>query len=314
MKTGRGEDVSVKTVGVMMPADMGGGIAMRLADAGIRTISSLAGRSARTRDLAAAAGVEDVGSDIQLVMQSDVILSVVSPEAAEPLAARMAHAIRAADKPVAYVDCNAVSPETAIRIAETVTGAGGRFTDGGIIGPPPRDPARADTRLYLSGPDAPFLVEALGQALDVRLAGPNVGDASAVKMCYAALTKGSFALMTQLAVAAERLGVSDVLRAEFAASQRDQYARMRGQVPGSVPKAFRWVAEMREIAATFESVGVTGSSLHGAAETYDAVAATALGAMRVEEWADAGLSFEDVVSRLAGEDGLPAFDRGGSDV
>ena len=120
-------------------------------------------------------------------------------------------------------------------------------------------------------------------------------------MCYAALTKGTTALMTELSVAAERLGVTAALRQEFAESQQAALERMAGGVPAMIPKAHRWVGEMREIARTFEDCGLTPKIYLGASEIYDFVAHTSLGKFAPEQWRDAGRSFEGIVAELAKE-------------
>lgn len=288
------------TVAVMMPADMGGAVARMLAATGVRVVTNLDGRSARTRKLAAAAGVADIPDDGELVAACDAILSIVAPSGAVALAERLAPAIRAAGTAPLYLDCNAIAPATARAVNDIVTAAGARFVDAGIIGPPPRGHT-GETRFYLSGPAAVEAAELLGVGLDMRPVSERIGDASAVKMCYAALTKGSTAVMIQLLVAAERLGVLEPLAKEFAISQAGQLARMRQAVPESIPKAFRWVAEMEEIGRTFADVGITPRSLQGAAEMYSTVAATALGNIRVEEWASEPRDFEEVVRQLAAD-------------
>jgi 3-hydroxyisobutyrate dehydrogenase-like beta-hydroxyacid dehydrogenase len=288
------------TVAVMMPADMGGAVARMLADKGLRVVTNLDGRSARTRKLAAAAGVEEITGDGELVANCDAILSIVAPSGAVALAERLAPAIRAAGTAPLYLDCNAIAPATARAVNDIVTAAGARFVDAGIIGPPPRGHP-GETRFYVSGPAAVEAAELLGVGIDMRPVSDRIGDASAVKMCYAALTKGTTAVMIQLLVAAERLGVLEPLAKEFAISQAGQLARMRQAVPESVPKAFRWVAEMEEIGRTLADVGITPRSLQGAADIYSAVAATALGNMRVEDWASEPRGFDEVVRRLAAE-------------
>ena len=115
-------------------------------------------------------------------------------------------------------------------------------------------------------------------------------------MCYAALTKGTTAIMTELAVAAQRLGVSQPLREELALSQPQMLERLRRAVPGMIPKAYRWVGEMEEIARTFEAVGLTPLIFAGAAELYALVAATPSGGIAPEDWTRSAASFEEVVA------------------
>jgi 3-hydroxyisobutyrate dehydrogenase-like beta-hydroxyacid dehydrogenase len=134
----------------------------------------------------------------------------------------------------------------------------------------------------------------------VRVVGDRPGQASALKMCYAALTKGTTALMTELSIAAERLGVSAALRAEFAESQPAMLERMQRAVPAMVPKAHRWVGEMAEIARTFEACGLTPRTFEGAAELYALVAGTELGRTSPEDWRRHAATFDAVVSKLAG--------------
>jgi 3-hydroxyisobutyrate dehydrogenase-like beta-hydroxyacid dehydrogenase len=288
----------IRCVGIMTPGDMGSAVGRLLADGGLRVVTNLAGRSERTRGLAAAARIEDLGSDRALVDESDIVLSILVPDRSQALVERLAAVIQGATRRPVVVDCNAVAPATATAASGMIEAAGGCFVDCGIIGPPPRD-GGGKTRFYASGPEVETVAGLRRHGLDVRPVSERVGDASAVKMCYAALTKGTAALMTQLQVVAARLGVTEVLEAEFRASQPEQHAWMQRWVPSSVPKAFRWVGEMEEIAKTFGAAGVSPKGFEGAAATWQAVARTDLGKMSVEQWADAGLDFEEVVRELA---------------
>jgi 3-hydroxyisobutyrate dehydrogenase-like beta-hydroxyacid dehydrogenase len=286
------------TIAIMSPGDMGHAVAAVLRQGGLRVISQLDGRSQRTQALAERAGIEAVADDAALVRAAEIILAIVAPAAAVALAERIARAIAASGARPLYVDCNAVAPQTARRIAAIVEGAGAGFVDAGIIGPPPRQGA-SSTRFYASGPDAAAFARLGEFGLDVRVVGDQPGQASALKMCYAALTKGTTALMTQLSIAAARLGVSEALRAEFAQSQPAMLERMQRVVPEMVPKAHRWVGEMAEIANTFEACGLTPRTFQGAAELYARVTASRLGRMPPEEWRRHGEPFDDVVSELA---------------
>jgi 3-hydroxyisobutyrate dehydrogenase-like beta-hydroxyacid dehydrogenase len=288
----------VETVAIMAPGDMGHAVAKVLAAGGLRVITCLAGRSARTRGLAESAGVEDVSDDRTLVRDADMLLSILVPVRAQDLALRLAPALQAAGKGLLYVDCNAIAPETARRIGAIVEAAGGRFVDAGIIGPPPQ-PGAASTRFYASGGDAAAFARLADFGLDVRVMGDRPGQASALKMCYAALTKGTTALMTELSIAAERLGVRNALRTEFADSQPAMLERMQRAVPAMVPKAHRWVGEMAEIARTFEACGLTPRTFEGAAELYALVAGTDLGRTSPEGWRHQTAGFDEVVSKLA---------------
>ena len=144
--------MSLKKVGLVSPGDMGHRVAMVLKDHGLEVLTCLEGRSARTRGLAQAAGVRSVDSHQQLVQEVDLILSILVPSEAESAAETVCRALQITGACTLYVDCNAIAPSTALRIEQLVGEAGGRFVDGGIIGPPPR--GRGTTRFYISGPEA----------------------------------------------------------------------------------------------------------------------------------------------------------------
>jgi 3-hydroxyisobutyrate dehydrogenase-like beta-hydroxyacid dehydrogenase len=287
------------TVAIMSPGDMGHAVAALLRGHGLRVITCLEGRSARTETLAEQAGIEAVRDDDALVREADLLLSILVPAEAEGLAGRIAAALERTGTALVYVDCNAIAPQTARRIGALVEAAGARFVDAGIIGPPPRAGRR--TPFYASGEHAKDFAVLRDFGLDVRPISAHAGDASAVKMCYAALTKGTTALMTELSVAAERLGVAAVLRRELAESQQAALERMAEGVPAMVPKAHRWVGEMEEIARTFEDCGLTPKTYLGAAEIYEFVAHTSLGGIAPERWRDESRSFEEIVALLAQE-------------
>ena len=286
------------TIAIMSPGDMGHAVGAVLRQAGLRVITQLDGRSGRTRALAARAGIEQVADDDILVRAADILLSILVPAEALALAERIAGAVRGTGATPLYVDCNAIAPQTTRQVAEIIEGAGARFVDAGIIGPPPQSGATS-TRFYASGGDAATFARLKDFGLEVRVVGDRPGQASALKMCYAALTKGTTALMTQLSVAAARLGVSEALGAEFGQSQPAMLERMQRAVPAMVPKAHRWVGDMAEIAKTFEACGLTPRTFQGAADLYAQVAASDLGRMAPEEWRRHGESFEMVVSELA---------------
>jgi len=238
-------------VAVISPGDMGSAVGRRLSEGGTRVVTALAGRSERTRALAADAGFVDAGSLAEAVRQADVLLSIIPPG----LALEVARAVGRDPGPL-YVDCNAISPATARSIGELV---GDRYVDAGIIGFP------GAPRFFASGPHAPELTEL---PLDVRVLDGEIGQASGLKMCYAALTKGLTALLTESMVTADALGVTEALAAELSDSQPQFLATAQRALPGMVPKAYRWIAEMEEIAATFEAAGLTPRMLLGAADVY----------------------------------------------
>lgn len=290
--------MKIEHVGVMSPGDMGQAVAIQIKAKGLNVYTALEHRSERTKGLAREAGLIDAGSLAQLVARCDVVLSVMDPGSAVAFAREVSDAIRAAGRHTLVVDCNAIAPDTAREIAGIVQQAGGRFLDGGIIGPPPR--GKAKTNLYVCGPGAADLEQLAGPQLIVRVIGDGVADASALKMCYGALNKGTQALWLEVLIAAERLGIAGLLDEQLQASQGDGYKRALGQFPILPPKAYRWVPEMLEIAKTLDGAGVTPQMFQGAADVYRFVAATSLG-KETPENRDKAREGKDVVRLLAQE-------------
>lgn len=242
-------------VGLLHPGEMGAAIGAVLVERGHEVLWRREGRSSDTARRAAAAGltgVEDFGD-------AEVILSVCPPHAAIDVA----RSLRGTRSLV--IDANAVSPMTAGQIGEIV---GERWVDGGIIGPPPR--RDGTTRLYLSGPhaiEASILFQ--GTRLEPVLLSGSPVAASAVKMAYAAWTKGSAALLLAALHSASANGVEEALRAEWARSQPDLDARWQSAVDSAQTKGWRWVGEMNEIAATFTGAGLPSGFHEAAAEMFE---------------------------------------------
>ena len=270
----------MRTVALISPGDMGQAVGALLTRGGERVVTCVAGRSDRTRALARAAGFIEVPSLDALVRESELLLSIVPPAHAVAVARDVAAALSAARARLTYVDCNAIAPRTAREVAAVIAPTGSGFVDVGIVGGPPRD--APSPRFYASGPDRARFGALRDAGLDVRLLGEEVGEASAVKMCYAALTKGTTAIATELLVAARKLGVYDTLVAELRDSQATQAKRMGDAVPAMPGKAHRWIAEMEEIARTFEDVGLTPLIFQGAAEMYRLTAGSEIGGERPE--------------------------------
>jgi len=288
--------MQIEKVGLMTPGDMGQAIAMQIKAKGFSVLTALDGRSERSHTLAREAGLTDVGAITRLVAECNIVLSVMNPGAALDFAREAAAALRTAGRRTLIVDCNAIAPETTREIARLVEGAGGRFLDGGIIGPPPR--GKAKTNLYLSGPGAAELEPLAGPQLAVHVVSDRIGDASALKMCYGALNKGTQALWLELLIAAQRLGVDAMLEQQLRQSRADIYDWALGQFPILPPKAYRWVPEMKEISKTLGTSGITTKVFQGAADIYQFVAGTALG-KETPENRDRNRDGKEVVRLLA---------------
>ena len=268
--------MTVRSVGIISPGDMGAAVGQVLCDHGLEVVTCLAGRSELTRLRARQAGLREVADYDALVREVDLLLSVLVPAEAMTIAKHVAASLgRTGARPV-YADCNAIAPRTVAGIARLVADAGVAFIDAGIIGPPPRPDGSGGTRFYCSGPDTSALEALNDHGLDVRVVGPEVGQASGLKMVYAASTKGTTALWTELLVAARALGLDAALADEFALSRADVSRRLIGGIPSMPRRARRWVGEMEEIAATFADLGLTPRMLQGAADMYRLVGETPL--------------------------------------
>lgn len=288
----------LQRIGITSPGDMGQGVAMRLKACGFGVYAALAGRSARTAELAREAGLDDCSTLERLVETCDAVFSVLNPAAALDNARDVSAAMRVTGRRIVYVDCNAIAPQTGRDIEKLVQDAGGTYIDAGIIGPPPR--GKAKTKLYVSGAAAQALAEAIrDDQLQVRVVSARTGDASALKMCYAAMTKGSLALGMELLMAAQRLGVAEQLDTELKDTQSELYDSVVRRSTSMAFKAYRWVPEMREIAKTFEGAALTPRMLQGAADMYEVIAATPLGRESPEEARAKNRSGSEIVRKLA---------------
>jgi L-threonate 2-dehydrogenase len=256
-------------VAVVSAGNMGAAIARRLTGHGLEVLTTLEGRSAASRARSAEAGMKAVSTD-ELV-GADFLLSVLPPSAALPFAREMAPRLVDADTKPLFVDCNAVSPATVRDIGSVVTATGARFVDACIIGAPPQ-PGRDGPRFYASGEGAMPFQGLAEYGLDIRVLDGPVGAASALKMSFAGINKGLAAIAAAMILAATRAGAADALRRELEESWPALATALTRQVPDMLPKAYRWVAEMQEIA---EFSGEDTAARHiylGAAELYDRIA------------------------------------------
>jgi 3-hydroxyisobutyrate dehydrogenase-like beta-hydroxyacid dehydrogenase len=256
---------------VVATGEMGSAVARVLAAGGLRVVTALDGRSSRSAELAAAAGAADLGTVAAAAAAADVFLSIVPPGQAQALAEAVAASLGASRKSLLYLDCNAVSPASAVKIGAALTEAGAVFVDAGIIGFPPQ-PGPQATRFYVSGPAAERALALNRHGLDLRLVGGEVGQASTLKMCYASLTKGLTALGVLSLTAASRHGLAEQLLAELELSQPALLAWLEKMLTSSPPKSYRWIAEMEEIAVTFDSTDLGDDVFLGIAAVYRALA------------------------------------------
>ena len=257
-------------VAVIAPGMMGSAVGGRLVAHGLKVLTSLQGRSAETVARAKDAGMAPASDEE--IARADFILSILPPGDAVSLAQRFAPALTASNSKPVYVDCNAISPPTVERVAAALAPTGSPFVDAGIIGSPPPPKEGKGPRFYASGTHAPRFATLKDYGLDVRVLEGPMSAASALKMSYAGITKGTQALGAVMMLAAIRGGSADALFAELKGSQPQMLAYMQRSLSIMPPKAYRWVAEMHEI-ADFVGEDPAGHELYsGAAHFYEQVA------------------------------------------
>jgi L-threonate 2-dehydrogenase len=266
-------------VAVVAAGAMGAGIGQRLSSHGVRVLTSLAGRGEGTAARARAAGMIAAGDDE--IAAADFILSVLPPGEALALAQRFAPALAASNAKPVYVDCNAVNPATVERVAAVIAPTGSPFVDAGIIGPPPPVVAprsedgsvnMSGPRIYASGAEAARVASLRQYGLDVRLLEGAPSAASALKMSYAGITKGTQAIGAAMMLAAIRGGSAEALFAELSYSQAEMLAQFKEQLPKMPAKAYRWIAEMQEIAGFVADDPAARELYEGAAHFYQRMA------------------------------------------
>jgi len=250
-------------IGFLHPGTMGVSIAASAIASGHDALWASEGRGEATRARAAEHGLTDVGSLAEVCSKSDVICSICPPAAAQDVA----QAVADAGFKGTFVDGNAVSPGRMEKIAEIIASGGGDVVDGAIIGHPAWKPGT--TYLHLSGASRQKVAACFDKGpLGTVLMSDRVGEASALKMCYAALTKGTAALLCGILATADELGVRDALNRQWDADGAGRALERENSVRGVPAKAWRWVDEMEEIARTFEGAGQPGGFHAASAEIF----------------------------------------------
>jgi 3-hydroxyisobutyrate dehydrogenase-like beta-hydroxyacid dehydrogenase len=263
----------VLRIAVIGAGEMGAAVARRMRECGATVMTSLRGRGATSIERVRRASIEVIDDDDILAREADFILSIVPPGVAAEVAERYRDPIlRAETKPI-FVECNAIAPATTRRIEEILRGV--RFIDAGIIGGPPaagtQDPAKSP-RIYASGAEANELTRLAKYGIDIAVLDGPVGAASALKLAYAGMTKGFIALATAMVNAASREGLADALRSELARTQPGYLTRLERSIPDMFPKAYRWVAEMEQIAEFIDDEREGANIYNGMARLYDWIA------------------------------------------
>ncbi|HEX4409322.1 MAG TPA: DUF1932 domain-containing protein [Xanthobacteraceae bacterium] len=259
------------TVAVIAPGAMGAAVGRRLTDSGVKVLTSLVGRSAETAARAKAAGMTAASDDE--IAASDFILSILPPGDALAVAQRFVPALTKSNAKPVFVDCNAINPNTVERVAAAIAPTGSPFVDAGIIGPPPKPVSEGNagtgTRIYASGPAASRFAVLRDHGLDVRMLDGDLAAASALKMSYAGITKGTQAIGAAMILASARNGTADDLFKELQLSQKEMLGWFKRSLGTMPPKAYRWVAEMQEIAGFVGEDPAAAELYKGAAEFYE---------------------------------------------
>jgi 3-hydroxyisobutyrate dehydrogenase-like beta-hydroxyacid dehydrogenase len=257
------------TVAVIAPGNMGAAVAKRLTEHKVSVLTDLSGRSEASEKRAQDAGMQAV--DERRLAEANFILSIVPPGEALALAKRLAKVLTQANTKPVYVECNAVSPQTMNQIAEVVAATGCAFVGAAIIGPPPK-PGSTNTKFYAAGPSAKTFAMLNDYGLIVRVLDGPLTAASALKMSYAGITKGFTALGAAMMLAATRGGSAQALQAELAESQPALLGFLSRGVPSMYSKAYRWVAEMNEIADFVGDDFPEHAMMEAAAKFYERIA------------------------------------------
>ncbi|MGH7916359.1 MAG: DUF1932 domain-containing protein [Candidatus Binataceae bacterium] len=264
--------VRMKTVAIIGAGEMGAAVGRRMRAMGARVLTTLNGRGAASAERVRRAGLEVIGDDDRLIREAGFVLSIVPPGQVHAVAERFLRPLHAVSEKPVFADCNAVSPATVRHLATTLAVTGCRFVDAGIIGGPPSDDGAKGPRFYASGEYAQELARLRNYGIDVAVLDAPVGAASALKLSYAGITKGLIAMGAAMIGAAEREGLSLALQKELERSQPHLLAWLGFGVPNLSRKAYRWVAEMDEIASFIGETGAGGGIYAEVARLFEHVA------------------------------------------
>ena len=257
----------MKKLGILHPGEMGISIAASAQNSGCEVYWVSEGRSIQTHTRAEEHNLKDALTMSNLCQTCDLIVSVCPPGVAEEVSKQ----VLAAGFRGVYLDANAISPQRAMTIGQAFAKCSTDFVDGSIIGGPAWQPGR--TWLYLSGEKAHQVVEYFSQGpIETEEIGDDIGKASALKMCFAAYTKGTTALLSAILAASDELGVRDELERHWSRADAAFPAQTQQRVQHVTAKAWRFEGEMKEIASTLASVSIPAGFHIAAAEIYHRMA------------------------------------------
>jgi 3-hydroxyisobutyrate dehydrogenase-like beta-hydroxyacid dehydrogenase len=274
--------MSISTIAIMSPGNMGSAIGKFLAEGGFEVVSCLAGRSDFTKERALSCGFRDAGSIEDMVAAADLVLSILDPAKVEEIATAIAAAMRATDRELVFADCNATSPATALKLNGIIEGAGGRFVDVGIIGGAPNRKENFPN-FCTSGPHADLLLPLDGKGVHILKVGDEIGAGSAIKICNGAWNKGAFALYTAVMMAAEHYGFTEILRERLPGSQAGTVDKLDEAINRLPSLSGRYIGEMDQVAETFGSIGLPDGFHQASAELFRMLNSTSLATERREQ-------------------------------
>ena len=268
----------IKNLTLLSPGEMGSPIAKHIISKGIKVISPLDGRSESTKIRAKNNGIIDSKNLANSLKQTDIIVSILVPSDAKKLALQIKEESAGLDRDVYFADLNAISPKTVESMKDILSGTKINFIDGGIIGTPPIE--NKFPRIYVSGPHSKIFMQLNNMGMEVIDMGGNIGEASAMKMAYASITKGYSSLLIAAVMLSIKTNNFDSLMDELEYSQPRVFEDLK-KLKGIPSKAHRWIGEMQEISNTYIDNDVSGNFHKGSYDIYKKVSSSKLGSKRL---------------------------------
>ncbi|MGE0680379.1 MAG: DUF1932 domain-containing protein [Candidatus Binatia bacterium] len=289
------------TIGILYPGDMGHHVARVLLEDGFPVVTTLVGRSERTRRLSKSTTITVLDSLQQVAEQAELVLSIVPPAAAKTVAAEFVMAVQPVAKKPLYIDVNAISPMTTQGVGEVITQAGIPYLDACIIGPA-RD-VRGRCTFYVSGPDGRRFEEQIGTSIRTHVLGDRIGQASAFKIAFSGLNKGLAALLFELTAAGKEFGFLDELLRTYSSVLPGIMQTLEWLVPTYPMHSARRADEMAELAEMLEHFGFSSVMARGTQETLAAVGRLKL-ADRFPELGENDWTMREVIEAIARDGAL----------
>jgi len=266
-------------IGLIGLGEMGSEIGRYLVMNDLEVISVYEGRSEISKKRATKYKIRDAGSIEQFCKISDLVISIIPPDKAVETA-NLYTSFKNKDGQI-YCDLNAISTITAKKIKLLLDEKKIDYVDGAIMGGPPTE--NYSPRIYLSGKLSEKLNFLNGKGIELMVLKGSDFKASATKMVYASITKGSKALVAGALIAAKKNNVYDELMEELKYSEEYFSLVAKNQIPSIKHKAYRWVGEMNEISLTYKESGLTGGFHSEAENVYELIKNLPEGKLEIDE-------------------------------